>query len=708
MNRPGRDSKVRVSPTSGASIMLDSNTEFNSRTAESQGIARTGINTLISLGHSIESQVNGGIQLINRVALEKSGLQLPEIDLVGAPPEAEPGSLDSYCHQMGAAIGMGLTYAPLFKLVRAKCLASSGALGGSRLATKESTLARALTTSAAKTLQNGVVQSGISGAVYDGITRKITPEEALSGSLADFALARINNATVGAATFATLHGAGQFLSSTSFANLIRSGRARSMTVSAFSGLPAGLVNVNVEAAIKHGQAATLDDTGRAMLDFAVVGGMLGALGSRNAEGKGRKAVDAKGKETAAPQSKETAPPQQSKEAVPVESGLEAPPAPSVPIRVSVGSIAPRLRIIETGKEHYFGLVNRKKLAKGEQAFSALGGAVEMTEAGRAKLTESIDARFQEGADARFVIDGSRLEKAFDLFRRRDPSLNEIGMEREIREELGKIELKGQSEPILTPDDLAGIKVRFIDTTPQPQSRGTSAREGELSTRRIFYIHEIEIPENVFKKLGKSPYIRIFSEGEVNAGRTKDGATIADNIFLAPKNPRVLGAAEIAEWIEYSMDSHSRFSTKESNATRKWDGETPYGVHPTWCAMTLLHETRLPAELRKSGAEALALHDVLEDTTRPLPEKTSERVRQLVDGMTFESSRSEMQLIWDRSPEIRLLKLYDKVSNIMDGAWMSQEKRAAYLSYTKRLADDVERNFGALTIVKIARALTNNS
>ena len=156
-----------------------------------------------------------------------------------------------------------------------------------------------------------------------------------------------------------------------------------------------------------------------------------------------------------------------------------------------------------------------------------------------------------------------------------------------------------------------------------------------------------------------------------------------------------------------MDAHNTKPVASHKAFRKWDGKTPYSIHPIWCAMTLLHETALPGELRSTGAEALLMHDILEDTTADLPGWTSDKTRLLVNEMTFASTDEEMNLVWSRRPFVRLLKLYDKVSNLMDGAWMSDGRRRAYIKYTRKLADDVGKNFGELNIVKITRALTIN-
>ncbi len=173
--------------------------------------------------------------------------------------------------------------------------------------------------------------------------------------------------------------------------------------------------------------------------------------------------------------------------------------------------------------------------------------------------------------------------------------------------------------------------------------------------------------------------------------------------------------ELPELLAHVLVSHSQRSTKESNAFRKWDGRTPYGVHPIWAAATFLTETSLSEGLRIRGSRALALHDILENTDAALVPghieyKDSEfwEVYKLVGEMTFDSFAKETEEIWERSPESRLLKLYDKVSNLLDGSWMNVEKRAIYEEFVTRLIADVERNYGALNIVRIAKAIVGGA
>lgn len=155
-------------------------------------------------------------------------------------------------------------------------------------------------------------------------------------------------------------------------------------------------------------------------------------------------------------------------------------------------------------------------------------------------------------------------------------------------------------------------------------------------------------------------------------------------------------------LNYIIEAHRKSEPKK--ATRYWDKKTPYHIHPIWCAVTLLHETSLPEELRQDGSQALLYHDILEDTSSPLPDWLSERVQSLVRDLTFESSQQEMEEVWSKSLEIRLLKLYDKTSNLMDGIWMDKGKKEKYVEYISRLCDDVEKNYGRLNITKIARAV----
>lgn len=156
-------------------------------------------------------------------------------------------------------------------------------------------------------------------------------------------------------------------------------------------------------------------------------------------------------------------------------------------------------------------------------------------------------------------------------------------------------------------------------------------------------------------------------------------------------------------IDFSFRVHDKFANEPRKRFRKWDGRTPYAIHPVWCAVTILAETTLPEEIRYHGALALLLHDVLEDTQAPLPSRLPPQVEALVLEKTFASFEEEHELIWGRSELCRLLTTYDKVSNLLDANWRTN-KRDLYVGYTLRLADDTEKRWGPLNIVRIARAI----
>lgn len=169
---------------------------------------------------------------------------------------------------------------------------------------------------------------------------------------------------------------------------------------------------------------------------------------------------------------------------------------------------------------------------------------------------------------------------------------------------------------------------------------------------------------------------------------------------------VIAADYLAMMARHAIIWHDKYPIRPGKALRgaKDKARTPFGVHPLWAALTILHEENLSASERSLGAQALMYHDILEDTTAQLPRCLSKRVKALVEAMTFESSDEEIRLTWEREPFVRLLKMYDKVSNWMDGAWMYPERRAIHRVHLAKLADDVEKNYGPLNIVRIARAL----
>ena len=164
------------------------------------------------------------------------------------------------------------------------------------------------------------------------------------------------------------------------------------------------------------------------------------------------------------------------------------------------------------------------------------------------------------------------------------------------------------------------------------------------------------------------------------------------------------ADELGAAIQHAIQAHTHFANTPRAAVRLWDRQTPYVIHPIWCAMTLLTETQLPADLRYPGALALLWHDTLEDTQLPLPAHTAPLVRELVHEMTFASLDDEFVRLWQRSPTAKLLKLYDKTSQFLDGTWLADARWNQLVEHTRRLEAFAVAQYGELNIVRIARAV----
>ena len=165
---------------------------------------------------------------------------------------------------------------------------------------------------------------------------------------------------------------------------------------------------------------------------------------------------------------------------------------------------------------------------------------------------------------------------------------------------------------------------------------------------------------------------------------------------------MLRRKELSDLISFTINAHEAFARKPSKKVRLWDESTPYSIHSIWCAMTLLHETNLTEKIRVICSQALLLHDIMEDTVQDLPVGIDPQVKMLVNEVTFASTEESMQRIWEKSDQAKLITLYDMTSNMMDGVWMSPEQRNVYGLHTKKLSDFVEKTFGSLNIVSIAR------
>ena len=164
--------------------------------------------------------------------------------------------------------------------------------------------------------------------------------------------------------------------------------------------------------------------------------------------------------------------------------------------------------------------------------------------------------------------------------------------------------------------------------------------------------------------------------------------------------------ELQRHVQNVVTAHQEMGKTANDGLRFWDMKTPYAIHPLWCGLTMMTETSLPADIRENGALALFYHDVLEDTNMELPNYLPESVKNMVTDMTFASFDEEKKLIFQKSDEVILLKLFDKTSNLMDAVWMDEKRLADYCEFTQKILDHTVKIYGELNITAYARAIIN--
>jgi len=160
------------------------------------------------------------------------------------------------------------------------------------------------------------------------------------------------------------------------------------------------------------------------------------------------------------------------------------------------------------------------------------------------------------------------------------------------------------------------------------------------------------------------------------------------------------------YIAFSAHAHQERTLPSAKALRTLaSGEqVPYFTHTVWCAIMLLLEPKLPEKIRVPGAEALLLHDVLEDTSAHLPEDTTDEVKYLVSEMTYQGGFDEEKTaVLEKSPLVQLLKLYEKTATLYDGD-LSKKRYSEWTDFMEKLITTVEKEYGMLNITFLAKDL----
>lgn len=204
------------------------------------------------------------------------------------------------------------------------------------------------------------------------------------------------------------------------------------------------------------------------------------------------------------------------------------------IFVSVSCLVSRVRISFESEPRYVGILNKHALVRdGTRIYTALGGAVEMTDQGLHRLTTEFGVTFTHGRDARFECARDQLGALMELFRARDCQWSEINPNRELYEELTGVEFPGQEGPIMPPELLEGSIAHYLDTRVQEGALlMTSMRGGGLPSVRIFHLFELTMLLESYVRLRFSPYTREFSADDLQRPRDAEGRIpLPDGSFI---------------------------------------------------------------------------------------------------------------------------------------------------------------------------------
>lgn len=170
-----------------------------------------------------------------------------------------------------------------------------------------------------------------------------------------------------------------------------------------------------------------------------------------------------------------------------------------------------------------------------------------------------------------------------------------------------------------------------------------------------------------------------------------------------------------QYLSIAAEAHQEKTNKFGKKERVMQsGGIPYVMHPLWCSTMVYMEPLLPESIRIPSTLALLLHDILEDTTVKLPETLDKETNKLINAMTvekeaqynFSSWAKEKQTILDKPIHIQLLKLYDKTATLYDCV-LPEKRFKEWTDVVEKLAENVEKAYGTLNIVILARSLVQH-
>lgn len=203
------------------------------------------------------------------------------------------------------------------------------------------------------------------------------------------------------------------------------------------------------------------------------------------------------------------------------------------LRVSCASFAR----VQDKQGRYLLLANKNRRKQGKLILTPMGGAIEMTSAGRDTIKQELlisDTSFEKGNDLRFTMDGKNANALRLWFLTRTG--RETDPRRELREELVdelRIKQGEQEAAVLTPNDLPDmwqIPTSFAGYQTEVARTMRQNQEGAL-TLRLLEIHDVTLPESVLTKLKTAEQVqpevslRFVTAEEIAEAQTMDGIAI---------------------------------------------------------------------------------------------------------------------------------------------------------------------------------------
>ncbi len=173
---------------------------------------------------------------------------------------------------------------------------------------------------------------------------------------------------------------------------------------------------------------------------------------------------------------------------------------------------------------------------------------------------------------------------------------------------------------------------------------------------------------------------------------------------------MIHSEELKKYLDFAYKAY-----QENNVTDqdyRQNGKVPYITHPLGSAMLLIADTKIPYKERELGFKILILHDVLEDTSLELPDWIEKEVKEGINEMTYlkdKNLENKIKWVWNKSSFYKTLILYDAFWSLyekhVDGPIKRQKMWQKGILI---LAKEVEKKYGETQIVKISKAIAENT